>query len=193
MLFDQYKDSVDQLGRERDLALMEIENVARQQQRDSELAKIRLQKKFNLQYMIITVVIAIAFLLMIMIGMFKVSAFTIRIMGFLSLIFFFEFIILLLDTWIHHLTHGEPWKIWLIKIGIISILLPVHHFLEHKLIHYLLSRHLITVRGKLSFSKLLGRKKSAIIAEAEPEVFEEDILLNQSQDAGGGQIVPKSK
>jgi len=172
---------------------LEIESVSRQQQREAELAKIKQQKKFNLQYMIITVIIVMAFILLIMVGMFKVSAFTIRVMGFLSLIFFFEFIILLFDTWIHHQTHGEPWKIWLIKIGIISILLPAHHFMEHKLIHYLLSRHLIIVRGRLSTINPFRRKKSTVVAEAEPEVYEEDILLDQSQEAGGGQITPKSK
>jgi tetratricopeptide (TPR) repeat protein len=159
LLHDNYKDSVDLLGRERDFALLEIENVAKQEQRDADLAKEKLRRKYNLQYMLITIIIATAFVLMIMIGMFKVSAVTIRLMGFLSLIFFFEFIILILDNWIHHLTHGEPWKIWLIKIGIISFLLPVHHFLEHKLIHYLLSRHLITVRSRLSFSKLFKKEK----------------------------------
>ena len=162
LLYDHYKDSVDLLGRERDFALLEIENVTKQQERETELAKQKLQRKFNLQYMLITIVVATAFLLMIMIGMFTVSSFTIRLMGFLSLIFFFEFIILILDTWIHHLTHGEPWKIWLIKIGIISFLLPVHHFLEHKLIRYLLSRHLITVRSRLSISNLFRKKRKPL-------------------------------
>ncbi|MBK7561322.1 MAG: tetratricopeptide repeat protein [Chitinophagaceae bacterium] len=159
LLYDHYKDSVSLLEGERDLALLEIENVTKQQLREEELAKEKLQRKYNLQYMLITIVIATAFLLMIMIGMFKVSTFMIRLMGFLSLIFFFEFIILILDTWIHHLTHGEPWKIWLIKIGIISFLLPAHHFLEHKLIRYLLSHHLITLRSRLSVSNLFRKKK----------------------------------
>jgi hypothetical protein len=159
VLHENYKDSVDLLGRERDFALLEIENVAKQEQRDTDLAKEKLRRKYNLQYMLITIIVATAFVLMIMIGMFKVSAVTIRLMGFLSLIFFFEFMILILDNWIHHLTHGEPWKVWLIKIGIISFLLPAHHFLEHKLIHYLLSRHLIFVRSRLSLSKLIKKRK----------------------------------
>jgi tetratricopeptide (TPR) repeat protein len=169
LLFDNYKDSVELLGREKDLALLEIDNVARQQQRDMEFAKESQRRKYNLQYMLITIVVATVFLLMIMIGMFKVATTTIRLMGFLSLIFFFEFIILLLDNWIHHLTHGEPWKVWLIKIGIISILLPVHHYLEHKLIKYLLSRHLIIVRNRLSLTRLFGRRKKNLPKAEAPE------------------------
>lgn len=193
VLYEQYKDSVDLLGRERDLALLEIENVNRQQQKEVEVAKAKLSRKYSLQYMMMTIVVAMIFLLLIMIGMFKVSTTMIRIMGFLSLIFFFEFVILILDTWIHHLTHGEPWKIWVIKIGIISIILPLHHYLEHKLIHYLLSRHLITVRSKLSFAGIFNKKKK--LALKVKEDLEKDPVppLTQSQDVGGGQTSPRLK
>ena len=178
LLYDHYKDSVDLLGRERDLALLEIENVTKQQQREAELAKEKELRRYNLQYMLITIVVATVFVLMIMIGMFKISAGIIRLMGFLSLIFFFEFVILILDNGIHHLTHGEPWKVWLIKIAIISFLLPVHHFLEHKLIHYLLSRHLITVRNRLSFSKLFpGKKKFLPKQNASEETLEDEDIV----------------
>ncbi len=168
-LYDNYKDSVDLLSREKDIALLEIENETKQQERETEAAKEKLRRKYNLQYMLITIIVATAFVLLIMIGMFKVSTFTIRLMGFLSLIFLFEFIILVLDKWIHDLTHGEPWKSWLIKIGIISVLLPVHHFLEHKLIRYLLSRHLIYVRSRISQNKLFLRKKKKADSDPLPE------------------------
>ncbi|MEO5947554.1 MAG: hypothetical protein ABIP79_12110 [Chitinophagaceae bacterium] len=168
-LYDSYKDSVDLLGKEKDLVILEIENETKEQQRQQELADAALQRKYNLQYMLITIVVISAFIIMIMIGMFKVSAFTIRLMGFLSLIFFFEFIILYLDQKIHDMTHGEPWKIWLIKIVIISFLLPLHHFLEHKLIRYLLSRHLIKIRSRISLSKFLKKKKPLPDVEKQEE------------------------
>lgn len=169
VLYDHYKDSVDLLGKEKDIALLEIQNEEKEQQRKAELAARELQRRYNLQYMLITIIVATVFVLLIMVGMFRVSAFTIRLMGFLSLIFFFEFIILVLDNKIHHLTHGEPWKVWLIKIGIISFLLPVHHYLEHKLIHYLLSRHLIKVRSRLSPAGLFRTKKKPLPEERASE------------------------
>jgi len=158
-MYENYKDSVDQLKQEKDLALMEIDVEAKEQARQAVIAEEQLQRRYNLQYMLITVIVITAFVLLIMIGMFKVSTTTIRVAGFLTLIFLFEFIILILDKWIHHITHGEPWKNWLIKIAIISILLPIHHFMEKKIIHYLLSRHLISVRNRISSSGLFGRKK----------------------------------
>lgn len=194
-LYDHYKDTVDMLSREKDLALMEIENVARQQQRDEELAQEELRREYNLQYMLITIIVATVFVLMIMIGAFKVSTFTIRLMGFFSLIFLFEFIILFLDKWIHGITHGEPWKSWLIKIGIISILLPVHHYMEHKLIHYLLSRHLITVRSRISMSRFFRKNKKPLPPKLEKEVPVTKVVdpRQSVQEAGGGQMVPKPK
>lgn len=162
VLFENYKDSVDQMKQEKDLALMEIDVEAKAQARQAVLAEELLQRRYNLQYMIITVIVIAAFVLLIMIGMFKVSTTTIRVAGFLTLIFLFEFIILILDKWIHQITHGEPWKNWLIKIAIISILLPIHHFMEKKIIHYLLSRHLISVRSRISFSALFGKKEKPL-------------------------------
>ncbi len=169
VLYDQYKDNADQLAKEKDLALLEIDKETKRQEQQAELAKQLLQRKYNLQYMLITIIVVTAFVLLIMIGMFKVSTFTIRVMGFLSLIFLFEFIILLLDTWIHGITHGEPWKVWLIKIVIISLLLPIHHFLEHRLIRYLLSRHLITVRSRLSLSRFFGKKNKPLPEHSQEE------------------------
>jgi hypothetical protein len=162
VLEGNYKDSVDLLGREKDLAVLEIENETKRQKIEAEQAALLLRRKYNMQYMMITIVVASVFLFLLMLGMFRVSTFTIRLMGFLSLIFLFELIILILDTWIHHITHGEPWKVWLIKIGIIAILLPIHHFLEHKLIQYLLSRHLIVLRGRMSLSRLFSKKKKPL-------------------------------
>lgn len=180
ILYDHYKDSVDLLGREKDLALLEIENETKQQQRDAEIAQEQLRRKYNLQYMLITIIIAVVFVALIMVGMFKVSTFTIRLMGFLSLVFLFEFIILVLDKWIHDLTHGEPWKSWLIKIGIISVLLPIHHFIEHKLIRYLLSRHLITVRNRISLKSLFVRVKKT---STEKNSVEENITTNTDNNS----------
>lgn len=54
---------------------------------------------------------------------------------------------------IHDLTHGEPWKVLAIKIGLIAILSPLHHKLEEKVIHYLTTKELVRIKGR----RLLGR------------------------------------
>ena len=98
-------------------------------------------------------------------------------MGFFSLIFLFEFMILVLDKWIHDITHGEPIKVWLIKIGIISFLLPLHHYVEERLINYLLSHKLIKVRGRISPRNWLRKQKKSSSADLEEDdISTQDIL-----------------
>jgi L-rhamnose mutarotase len=168
-----YKDSLDHLSRDKEMALMEIDNVNKKRLADEELERQLIERRHNLQYMAITIIIAGIFVLMIFIGMFKVSTITIRAMGFFSMIFLFEFIILVLDNYIHHLTHGEPWKVWLIKIGIISVILPLHHYIEEKLIHYLLSKKLILLRSRFNTARLNWKKKKPVPEEI-PEAIEPD-------------------
>lgn len=177
IIYDRYKDSVDLLSKENELTLIELDNETKRIKQEKELAEERERRRHNLQYMGITIIVATVFVFLIVIGMFRVSKLTIRTMGFFSLIFLFEFIVLVLDKWIHDITHGEPMKVWLIKIGIISILFPLHHYIEERLIHYLLSRKLINVRNRISLQKWLNKKKSSSSFESkENEDISEEIL-----------------
>jgi uncharacterized membrane protein len=107
----------------------------------------------------ITTAIAAIFILLVMLGVFSVSQSTIKILGFFAFIFLFEFIILLADNQIHNWTHGEPWKILAIKIGLIPILLPLHHFLEEKVIHYLTSKKMLEL-NKVGILSASSKKKA---------------------------------
>ena len=96
-----------------------------------------------------------------MLGMFKVSATTIRMLGFFTFIFVFEFVFLLLKKQGHSLTEGEPWKDLLLMILLAVVLLPLHHWLEHKVISYLTSHNRLTAAGQGFLSKLFKRRKQA--------------------------------
>ncbi len=151
-LYNQLSDTLMQLAKDKDLLSVELENENKLKEREDQRIKLATDRRHNIQYMAITIGIATVFLLLILMGLFKVSAGTIRIIGFLAFIFFFEFIILLADVQIHHWTHGEPWKILLIKIVLIAMLLPLHHWLEEKVIHYLTTKDLLKNK-KLKFFK----------------------------------------
>lgn len=171
--YNLIQDSVNDLNKEKDFARGEIDNENKRIQMENELALKALERRHDAQYMLITITVAVAFILLVLLGLFTVSATTIRVLGFFSFIFLFELITLLLDTWIHAKTHGEPWKIWLIKIAIISLMFPFHHWLEHKLIQYLISRRLIHVGSFFSFRKLFKRtKKQTAPVEVTTEAVE---------------------
>src|SRR5204862_8324769 len=125
----------------------------RQKELEATLAEQATITRHNIQYMGITAAIAGVFIVLVMFGIFSVSPSTIRILGFFAFIFLFEFIILLADNQIHHWTHGEPWKILAIKIGLISVLLPFHHFLEEKVIHYLTSKKMLEINKEELLAK----------------------------------------
>jgi tetratricopeptide (TPR) repeat protein len=141
--YQTLKDSLQKLSREKDLQSLEIDNENKRKERAQVQAEEELRKRHNLQYMAITVAIGAVFILLVALGIFKVSPGVVKAMGFFAFIFLFEFIILLADNQIHHLTHGEPWKVLLIKIGLIALLLPFHHWIEEKVVHYLIEKKLV--------------------------------------------------
>jgi tetratricopeptide (TPR) repeat protein len=154
----QYKDSLRTLAKEKDMQLLEIDNENRQKEREAKLHEEEVRRSHNIQYMGITVAIACIFILLVGLGVFKVSKSTIEALGFFAFIFLFEFIILIADNTIHELTHGEPWKVLAIKIGLIAILLPLHHKLEERVIHYLTTQELLHLKGKRILGKWRKKK-----------------------------------
>ncbi|WP_162915748.1 tetratricopeptide repeat protein [Paraflavitalea soli] len=161
----KFKDSLQKLSKEKDLLSLEIDNENRRKEREAKQQEVELERRHNIQYMGMVVAIAAIFILLVMAGIFRVSTNTIKVLGFFAFIFLFEFIILLADNQIHHWTHGEPWKVMLIKIILIALLLPLHHWLEEKVIHYLTSQKLLQGRGKNLVDRLRGRKKVDLPAE----------------------------
>ena len=138
--YGQYTDSIRSLARESDLVNLQVENDNRRRERLAREEELSTEHRHNVQYMGFTIGLVVLFVALVMMGFFVISHRMIEALGFFSFIFLFEFIILLADKQIHEWTQGEPWKILLIKIGLAAILLPLHHWLEHKLIHYLKSR-----------------------------------------------------
>lgn len=147
-LAEKYTDSIESLSKEKDLVAIEIDKENRQKEKREQEAAERKRKRHNIQYMGITAAIGGIFILLVAAGLFSVSRSTVRIIGFFAFIFLFEFIILLADNQIHHWTHGEPWKVMAIKILLIAMLLPLHHFLEHKAIAYLNEKNMLRSKKK---------------------------------------------
>lgn len=160
-LYYLYKDSSAKLSREKEITQVE---AADEQLRQARLERDRLEakrKRYNIQYLAITIGIAGTFIIMVMLGMFKVSATTIKLVGFFAFLMFFEFIFLILKKNIAGITQGEPWKDLLFMIGLAALLLPLHHWLEHKVIHYLTSHNRLTASGKGLLNRLKGTRNQS--------------------------------
>jgi hypothetical protein len=157
--YNKYTDSIKALAKETDLLKLEVDNDSRRRERLVREEEENTQHRHNVQYMGFTVGLVGLFVALVMLGFFVVSPRTIRALGFFSFIFLFEFIILLADKQIHEATHGEPWKVLLIKVFLAAILLPLHHWLEHTVIHYLTSRRKLVPAGAPFWRKPLKKEE----------------------------------
>ncbi|HEV3411848.1 MAG TPA: hypothetical protein VG101_05180 [Puia sp.] len=138
--YAQYSDSLRSLGKETELLKLEVDNDNRRRDRLAREDEQDRERRHNVQYMGFTVGLVVLFIALVMMGWLAVPTSVIRGLGFLSFIFLFEFIILLTDKQIAELTHDEPWKVLLIKIVLAAVLLPLHHWSEHRVIHFLSNR-----------------------------------------------------
>jgi tetratricopeptide (TPR) repeat protein len=149
-----YSDSAQQLSPPRDVALLGVEREDRKRERDAADAAAAMVRRRNLQYISITMAIIGLFVIMMLVGMFPVSRYTIKALSYFGFICLFEFLVMLLDTFLHNnITHGEPLKTWLIKIFLIALLVPFQHFLEHSLTIFLESRKLMQLRSLLDINQ----------------------------------------
>ena len=150
VLYYQYKDSIDKLKKENELTQIAAFDEQQRHERallEEEEKKI---KRNRIQYMGIVIAIGVLFIALVMMGWFKVSANTIRAIGFFSFLIFFEFLFLIFKKNIYGITHGEPLYDLAFMIGLAAILVPLHHWLEHKVIHFLTSHHMLKLRGIFS-------------------------------------------
>jgi len=154
------KDSMDKLGKEEDILQLQIADEQERQARLDAEAEEKKKQRHRFQFLAITIGIAVLFVALVMMGMFKVSASTIRILGFFAFLMLFEFLFLVFKKQFYAFTQGEPWKDLVFMIGLAAILLPLHHWLEHKVISYLTSHNRLKLpAGKKILKNIFGKNE----------------------------------
>jgi len=158
-VYYQYKDSIETLKREKELTQVEADDEQQRQIKQQKEAEEAKRRRNNIQYLGIVIGIIALFVALVVLGMFKVSAGLIKAIGFFVFIMFFEFIFLIFKKNIYSITNGEPWKDLAFMIALAALLVPLHHWLEHKVLHYLTSHNRLTSAGHHIKTKWLGRIK----------------------------------
>jgi tetratricopeptide (TPR) repeat protein len=156
-LYYQFKDSIETLKREKEMTQVEADDEQQRTEKALKEAEELKRQRNNIQYLAIVIGIISLFIGLVVLGMFKVSGGLIRAVGFFVFLMFFEFIFLILKKSIYSITHGEPWKDLAFMIGLAIILAPMHHWLEHKVLHYLTSHNRLTSAGHHLRRKIFGR------------------------------------
>ncbi len=158
-VYYQYKDSIETLKREKELTQVEADDEEQRQLKQVKEALELKKRRNNIQYLGIVIGIIGLFVALVILGMFKISAGLIKAIGFFVFIMLFEFVFLLFKKNIYSVTHGEPWKDLAFMIALAALLVPLHHWLEHKVLHYLTSHNRLTSAGHHIRNKLLRRTK----------------------------------
>lgn len=158
-MYYQYKDSLDKLGKENDLLQAEAADEQQRLERKLKEEEENIKRKNNIQYTAITMGIVVMLVLLVVMGMFRVSAGFIKALGFFVFLMLFEFVFLVFKKNIHAITHGEPWKDLAFMIALAALLVPLHHWMEHKVLHYLTSHNRLTQAGHHIKNKLFKRNK----------------------------------
>jgi hypothetical protein len=140
--YHHISDSLDKLNNKQVITMMEFDKDKEIGDRKQKENETKLVHSHNIQYMGMALGALAIILVLILLGIINAKPWVIRAMSFFSFIFIFEFIILILDNRIHELTGGEPWKIMLIKVIVIGLLLPLHHFVEKKVAHNLIHKNI---------------------------------------------------
>src|SRR5690606_36382768 len=98
------------------------------------------ERRHTMQYLIIALSIGFLIMSLITLSLYNVPRWWLKSMSFVSFVVLFEFIILLIDAKLHEIAHGDPYKILGVKVLVIPLLLPLHHWLEKKFADVLLHR-----------------------------------------------------
>ncbi|PZR23720.1 MAG: hypothetical protein DI535_23490 [Citrobacter freundii] len=126
------KDSLFSEEKNRQIQSMGFEESIRQEKIAAQQKEQELERQTNLQYAIIAIgVICFAVIFLLLSRTVIVNEKWIRFLGILGLLLLFEFINLLLHPFIGDITHHSPVLMLAFMVVIASLLIPVHHRLEH--------------------------------------------------------------
>jgi tetratricopeptide (TPR) repeat protein len=135
-------DSVNSKSKIRESQVISSNEQFRQLELEENRQTEKKERAQQLQMLLIAIFIPGFFLITLLLSRINVHLKLIRLLGVLSLLFLFEYLTLLLHPTVARLTHHTPVYEILIFVLLAAVLIPLHHRLEHWLIHKLIhNRH----------------------------------------------------
>lgn len=131
-------DSVNSKSKIRESQVISSNEHFRQLEMEENKRIYQKRRVEQLQMMLIAIFIPGFFLITLLLSRVNVHIKLIRLLGVLSLLFLFEYLTLLLHPTVARLTHHTPIYEILIFVVMAAVLIPLHHRLEHWLIHKLI-------------------------------------------------------
>ncbi len=128
------KDTLFSQEKQKKIQNLTFDETMRQQDMILAEATKEKERRDNIQFAMISVgIVSFIILTLLLSRTVIVSERWIRFLGVLGLLLFFEFINLFIHPYIGALTHHSPLYSLLIMVVIASILIPLHHKIEHRI------------------------------------------------------------
>jgi Ca2+/Na+ antiporter len=125
----------------RKIQTMNIMEQLRQDEIAAEKLKAETERGHNLQMFAIVIFIILFFSVLIFLSRRQTKHKSLKYIGLVGLLIIFEFISFFMHPYIAHITHHEPVWMVLILVAMASLLVPLHHRLEHWVQHKLAQSH----------------------------------------------------
>ena len=160
-IFKTANDSLFNNKANQQIQLMTFDENLRQQQLAQEKIKEADQRHENIQFALIAFAI-VTFIILFLLYSRSIVANErwISFFAILGLLIIFEFINLLLHPWLAHVTHESPVLMLLALVIIASLLIPMHHRLEHWIKEKMIEKNkaIRLAAAKKTIEKLGGEK-----------------------------------
>ncbi len=135
-------DSLNNIAKTKKLESLLMLEKDRQKELAEKREQVEEANKRNLQYSAIALgLICFVILFLLLSRTVIVNQKLISFLGTLALLIIFEFLNLLLHPYLGELTHHSPTLMLAAMVGIAAILVPLHHKIEHKVIHQLMEKN----------------------------------------------------
>ncbi len=136
------KDTIQNNKEEAEIQNLLFEDRLQKMEAEEEKARLAEERAHNLQYSAIAVSLILFILVFLSLSHSRFANKTmIRFLGVLSLLIIFEFINLLLHPYLGELVHHSPVLMLFIMVLIASLLIPLHHKLEHWITEKLIEKN----------------------------------------------------
>ncbi len=136
------KDSLFSQEKTRELQSLSFDESMRQMELTVAREKAMEERRTNIQYGIIAItLVGFIIIFLLLTNSVIVNEKWIKFLGILGLLLLFEFINLFIHPYLAELTHHSPIFLLLVSVVIASLLIPLHHKIEHWVTHRMVDKN----------------------------------------------------
>jgi hypothetical protein len=136
----QLADSLQKAASLENLGMVQLNAANRMMEVEKNKAAKKESRHKMISFFVLGGILIILLYLLVFLSRRSISLVYFKGFGFFTFIFVFEFVLFLLHDFIHQYIHSA-FILVLINVAIISVMLPLHHAVEHRAVAYLITKN----------------------------------------------------